>query len=311
MPLTKGTLDNPNAGRIRRIADLARAKTRRKTGRMLVEAPQAVREAIACRPDLVEDLYVEIDEDGNTASARAAEIVADVLGREARGEGVGQERIYVHYVTPRVMAAISTDAQGIAATAQTGDLAGDLTGWAPPRGGDAAGGNGPMVAAFWQVRDPGNAGTVIRTADAAGADAVVFVDECVDPLGPKVVRSTAGSLYHIPVLRASVDEFLEWSERHGLHVVAADVRGTESTPPTSLADIVRPADGDVPDWAKAGPGRAVLFGNEARGLDDDLLDRCEGIVSIPIYGRAESLNLATSASVLLYALAMSSHVRTM
>ncbi|MBW3087227.1 RNA methyltransferase [Bifidobacterium sp. 82T24] len=312
MPLTKGTLDNPNAGRIRRIADLARAKTRRKTGRMLVEAPQAVREAITFRPDLVEDLYVEIDEDGNTVSARAAAIVADVLGRETRGEGTGQDRIYVHYVTERVMAAISTDAQGIAATAQTGDLGGDLDAWTlPTQTGD--GGRRPLVAAFWQVRDPGNAGTVIRTADAAGADAVVFVDECVDPLGPKVVRSTAGSLYHIPVLRASVDGFLDWNARNGLHVVAADVRGTEAMRPTSLADLIRRGDASAaaPAWASDGAGASVLFGNEARGLDDDVLERCDGIVSIPIYGRAESLNLATSASVLLYSLAMSSHVRTM
>lgn len=72
-------------------------------------------------------------------------------------------------------------------------------------------GRAPQIAAFWQVRDPGNAGTVIRAADAAGCDAVIFVDDCVDVLNPKVIRSTAGSLFHLPVLAMSTDEFFTWT----------------------------------------------------------------------------------------------------
>ncbi|NEG95704.1 RNA methyltransferase [Bifidobacterium sp. SMB2] len=302
MPLTQGTMTNPNADRVRRIAELTRAKTRRKVGRMLVEAPQAVREAVTFHPERVEDVYIAIDEDGNTVSARAAEIAAYIMGHKDECGG-----IYVHYVTQRVMDAISGDAQGIAAVASTKGMAGRLADFAAGGDNDVDGRRGPLtIAAFWQVRDPGNAGTVIRTADAAGADAVVFVDDCVDPLGPKVVRSTAGSLFHIPVLRASVDELFAWNTDHNASVLAADVRGTGDLKPVPLPELLAAEPKD-----DAHTSRSILFGNEARGLDDDILERCDGIVSIPIYGKAESLNLATSAAVLLYSLAMSSHVGKM
>ncbi|OXM99800.1 rRNA methyltransferase [Bifidobacterium vansinderenii] len=300
MPLTKGILDNPNAERIRRVAELAKSKARRKTGRFLIEAPQAVREAIDLRPEIVQDLYIEIDEDGNTASARAAEIASTVFSDKS-GD---RSRIYVHYVTERVMSAISGDAQGIAAVASSEGLIGRLSGTDPRA--LAAGSDAPLtIAAFWQVRDPGNAGTVIRTADAAGASAVVFVDDCVDPLSPKVIRSTAGSLFHIPVLRASVSELLAWNGDHDGEVLAADVRGTDELTPVPLPQLL------AADAGKTNTLRSILFGNEARGLDEAILEDCDGIVSIPIYGKAESLNLATSAAVLLYSLAMSSHMRTM
>ncbi|WP_126029392.1 TrmH family RNA methyltransferase [Bifidobacterium callimiconis] len=300
MPLTKGILDNPNAERIRRVADLARTKARRKSGRFLIEAPQAVREAVDLRPEIVQDLYIEIDEDGNTASTRAAEIASSVFSDKS-GD---RSRIYVHYVTERVMSAISGDAQGIAAVASSEGLIGRLAGTDPKT--LAAKSSAPLtIAAFWQVRDPGNAGTVIRTADAAGAAAVVFVDDCVDPLSPKVIRSTAGSLFHIPVLRASVSELLAWNGDHDGEVLAADVRGTDELTPVSLPQLL------ANDAEKPNVMRSILFGNEARGLDEAILENCDGIVSIPIYGKAESLNLATSAAVLLYSLAMSSHMRTM
>ena len=300
MPLTKGILDNPNAERIRRVADLAKTKARRKSGRFLIEAPQAVREAVDLRPEIVQDLYIEIDEDGNTASVRAAEIASTVFSDKS-GD---RSRIYVHYVTERVMAAISGDAQGIAAVASSEGMIGRLTDTDPNQLKHDE--DTPLtIAAFWQVRDPGNAGTVIRTADAAGASAVVFVDDCVDPLSPKVIRSTAGSLFHIPVLRASVADLLAWNREHDGEVLAADVRGTESLTPVPLPRLL------AEDRKESHAVRSMLFGNEARGLDEAILEDCDGIVSIPIYGKAESLNLATSAAVLLYSLAMSSHMRTM
>ena len=117
----------------------------------------------------------------------------------------------------------------------------------------------PFVAAFWQVRDPGNAGTVIRAADAAGCDAVVFVDDCVDMLNPKVIRATAGSLFHIPVMTMGVDEFFGWAGEKVLRTVAADVYGTGTgASQGSLPEVLR-------DQDLAGVGKAVIFGNEARG----------------------------------------------
>lgn len=285
-------LDNPRAGRIRRVAELHGSKGRRRSGRMLVEAPQAVREAVTYRPESVLDLYVQMDGD-HPANDRARDIID-----AATASG---ERIYIHRVTQRVMAAISGDAQGLAAVVSAEGLVHGLDGLegSVPSLADP---EAPMtVAAFWQVRDPGNAGTVIRTADAAGIDAVVFVDECVDPLSPKVVRATAGSLFHIPVARAGSDEFVDWCSDRRIDLVAADVYGTPGHGPVPLPDWLSRSEDD---GRGRGRRRAILFGNEARGLPTGLLERCDGIVSIPIYGRAESLNLATSAAVLLYATAM-------
>ena len=270
MPINAQILDNPKSDRVRRIADLTRAKGRERSGRFLIEGPQSVREAVTWRPDVVQDLYVEVSQ-----ALEHPRIISSTL--EKIVETSQDATIYVHYCTGDVMRRISPDAQGIAAV-----------------------GN----AAFWQVRDPGNAGTVIRAADAAGCDAVIFVDDCVDVLNPKVIRSTAGSLFHLPVLAMSTDEFFTWTGDHNMDVWAADVYGTEERKPESLPAVLA-------DKAAVEAPKAVLFGNEARGLEPDILTRCGRIVSIPLYGKAESLNLGTSAAVMLMSLSMSGHVERM
>lgn len=141
-----------------------------------------------------------------------------------------------------------------------------------------------LVAVGVDVRDPGNAGSIIRAADAAGADAVVFAGDSVDPLNPKAVRATVGSLFHLPVIverdLAAVAAALR---ERGISLLAADGGGETELFET---DLTRPT--------------AWLFGNEAHGLgaSSDLADLR---VAIPIYGRAESLNLAAAAAVCLYA----------
>lgn len=138
------------------------------------------------------------------------------------------------------------------------------------------------------VRDPGNAGTVIRAADAMGADAVLVSDASVDVLAPKVVRSTAGSLFHLPVV-ADLDlaDALTRIRSAGLRLLAADGAG----------------DTDLPDADLSTP-HAWVLGNEAWGLDPDVTARCDSVVRVPIHGHAESLNLAMAATVCLYASAM-------
>jgi TrmH family RNA methyltransferase len=144
-----------------------------------------------------------------------------------------------------------------------------------------------LVVLCAEVRDPGNAGTVIRTADAAGAGAVVLAGTSVDPYNPKTVRASVGSLFHVP-LAVAPDPFaaVRAAGTAGLTVLAADAAGEV------LLD-----DADV---LLAGP-TAWLFGNEARGLSADLAAAAHHRVRIPIHGRAESLNLATAAAVCLYA----------
>jgi TrmH family RNA methyltransferase len=142
-----------------------------------------------------------------------------------------------------------------------------------------------LVAVLAHARDPGNAGTILRTADAAGADAVVFADESVDPYNPKCVRSSAGSLFHVPVVDGGdVAEVVAALRSQGLRVLATTA--DEGT--------------DLYDTDLAGP-TAWLFGNEAWGLPGDVVALADDRVRVPLYGRAESLNLATAAAVCLYA----------
>jgi TrmH family RNA methyltransferase len=144
-----------------------------------------------------------------------------------------------------------------------------------------------LLAICADVRDPGNAGTVIRTADAAGADAVVLAGSSVDAYNPKTVRATVGSLFHLPVV-VEPDPLaaLAAARTAGLVVLAADGAGE--------------VDLDRADDLLAGP-TAWLFGNEARGLPPELVAAADHRVRIPIHGRAESLNLSTAAAVCLYA----------
>jgi TrmH family RNA methyltransferase len=144
-----------------------------------------------------------------------------------------------------------------------------------------------LVVICADVRDPGNAGTVIRCADAAGADAVVLAGHSVDPYNPKTVRATVGSLFHLPLaVEPDPAAAVAAARAAGLGVLAADGAGE--------------VDLDAADELLAGP-TAWLFGNEAWGLPDELAALADHRVRIPIHGRAESLNLSTAAAVCLYA----------
>lgn len=269
-------LDNPDSARVARVAGLARRHARDKYERFLVEGPRGVGEAVRHAAAHVHDLYL---------TPEAADRHADILAR-ARAAG-----LYTHTVTPRVMAAMSADAQGVLAVVATTALA---AGSQPQEDGAGAGeglaerlAGARLVAVLAEAQDPGNAGTIIRTADAAGADAVVLVRGSVDATNPKVVRSTAGSLFHLPVLTgAGLGEVLEALDGAGLAVLAADGSG-----PVGLFDA---------DELLARPC-AWLFGNEARGLAPEALERAEAVVSVPVLGAAESLNVAAAAAVCLYA----------
>ena len=289
MPISSAVLENPRSDRIRHVADLASRHARRKIGRFLAEGPQSVREAVRFMPFAMHDLYVSASLMNDPHSP------AEAIAFEADREG-----IYVHPCNGAVMDKISSDCQGIAAVVDC-----DAVEHVATRPIDAQLDARPasLVAACWQVRDPGNAGTIIRVADAAGCAGVIFVDDCVDVTNPKVVRATAGSLFHIPVVRLGVDGFFGWAADHDIHVTAADVYGTPAKPPIALPDMLRTTEGVAP--APARP-RVVLFGNEARGLEEGTVNRCDDVATIPIYGKAESLNVATSAAVLLYAFAMRS-----
>ena len=146
-----------------------------------------------------------------------------------------------------------------------------------------------LLAVCADVRDPGNAGTVLRCSDAAGADGVVLTGSSVDPYNGKAVRASAGSLFHLPVSVApDTASVLTALRADGITVLAADGGGE--------VDL-----DDATDDGLLSGRTAWLFGNEAWGLPVELADLADHRVRIPIHGRAESLNLATAAAVCLYA----------
>lgn len=164
---------------------------------------------------------------------------------------------------------------------------------------DVVRGAGQTLVICADVRDPGNAGTIIRTADATGAGGVVLAGDSVDAYNPKTVRASVGSIFHLPV--ATDRDPLAVVSRardHGYVVLAADGAGDRD-----VFDLWGDRDGLAADARVA-----WLFGNEARGLPDALTAAADQRVAIPMPGRAESLNLATAAAVCLYArLACSGH----
>ncbi len=274
-------LANPRADRVRSTARLATPGGRERAGAFLAEGPQAVREALTGTPGAFAGRV-------RTVIATPAALVRHPeLGPGAHGAGAD-----LLTCTDEVLRALSgtRTPQGVVAVCESArpTLAQALAGPAGPPS---------LVAVLARVQDPGNAGTVVRAADAAGAGAVVLTRGSVDAHNPKVVRSTAGSLFHLPVVQgADLAEAVAALRAAGLSVVATD--GVPGRGSTDLDDLLDDADdGRGP---LAGP-TAWLFGNEASGLDPSERSLADLAVRVPLHGRAESLNLATAAAVCLYA----------
>ncbi|MEF2976488.1 TrmH family RNA methyltransferase [Subtercola sp. YIM 133946] len=264
-------LDNPRSPRVRAVAKLAKKGARSETGLFLLEGPQAVAEALLFSPQLVVELY---------ATPTALERYTDIA-QTAVDAGVDVEFVSEHVL--EVMSDTVTPQGFIAVCHQFPTAVKDIFA-AGPR----------LIAILEEVRDPGNAGTIIRAADAAGADAVILTGRSVDLYNPKVVRSTTGSLFHLPVaMDANLLDVKARAVEAGLQILAADIKGDDLLIVRSTGLLEQPT--------------AWLFGNEARGLTDENLALADRAVSVPIYGKAESMNLATAASVCLYESAFAQH----
>jgi RNA methyltransferase, TrmH family len=265
-----------HSARLRAARRLTKRAFRQRERAFLAEGPQAVAEAFGCGAP-VTDLFVTVP-----ARGRHHDLVAAM---EAAG-------IPVHVVSGEVMdeLAQTVTPQGVLAVCGFVDV--------PLAALTSAASSPPLVALLANVRDPGNAGTVLRTADAAGARAVVFADASVDPYNGKCVRASAGSLFHLPVVAgARLQDAVTAMRDAGLRIVAADGRAG------------RPLD-DPAVQARLAEPTAWMFGNEAWGLPPDLVALADEPVAVPIYGRAESLNLAAAAAVCLYASAHAQRVHT-
>lgn len=256
-------LENPRSPRVRAVAKLAKRSARAETGLFLLEGPQAVAEALASRPELLLELYAT-----PTAVERRPEIATAAAEAGVDVEFVSEQVLDAMADTVTPQGFLSVCRQFPVSVREIFDA---------PR----------LVAVLEEVRDPGNAGAVIRAADAAGADAVVLTGRTVDLYNPKVVRSTTGSLFHVPVaVGADLADVVSRARAAGLQVLAADIGGEDILAAREEGRLARPT--------------AWVFGNEARGLTEESLDLADQVVAVPIYGRAESMNLATAASVCLY-----------
>jgi TrmH family RNA methyltransferase len=248
------------SGRIVAARKLTRRSGRDDAGLFLAEGRQAVGEALA-DPGAVREVF---------ATEAAAAAHHDVLAAATAP---------VRLVTEKAAAGLSETVtpQGLVAVCALRDVSPAELVAAPPK----------LAVALAELADPGNAGTVLRTADACGAGAVVFGAGSADPFGGKAVRASAGSLFHVDVVRgADLTTLLPALRDAGVTVLAADGGGE-----VALDELTTELSGPVV-W---------LFGNEARGVPAELAALADARVRIPMRGRAESLNLAAAAAICLYA----------
>ncbi len=253
---------------MRAVAALGRRAVREREGLFLAEGPQAVREALAHRPEVVREVFAD-----PAGRARHPELLA-----AAAAAGIP-----VRDTSTPVLAAMcdTTAPQGVLAVCRPVDVSVEEVLRGTPR----------LLVVLTNVRDPGNAGTVIRGADAAGADAVLVGTSSVDVYNPKVVRSAVGSHFHVPMaLGVDIPALLDRLRAAGIRSLAADGASEASLFATDLSTP-----------------HAWVMGNEAWGLPPELLAACDEAVAVPLYGHAESLNLAMAATVCLYASAREQH----
>jgi TrmH family RNA methyltransferase len=259
-------LTDPRSARVRRLRRLARRASRADERQFLVEGAQAVREALDAH---------------GAGSAHVVELIVSVAASERHPELIASAQagdVTISWASEGVLASLSATVtpQGLVAVVDFLDVGLDAVVEGAPH----------LVAVLADVRDPGNAGAVLRVADAAGAGAVVFAGDSIDPYNGKVVRASVGSLFHLPVVTGvAVTTTLSTLRDSGLALLVTDASGER----------------DLDDLGALDRPTAWVFGNEAWGVSDEVLGEADAVVRIPIYGRAESLNLATAAALCLYA----------
>ena len=235
---------------------LHRQVARRRSDQFLVEGANLVQ--AASRHGLIREIF---------ATEAAAERYAGLLAEHGSA---------VQLITERAAKALSDTVTPAGIVAVCGHPGTDLA--------DVLAQSPRLVAVGVGIREPGNAGTLIRIADAMGADAVVFIGHSVDPYNGKCLRASTGSIFAVPVVVApDGDAVITALQGAGLRVVATTVDGESSLDDADLA----------------GP-TAWLFGSEAHGLSAEIAEQADSRVSIPMSGSAQSLNVAAAAAICLY-----------
>lgn len=266
-------LPEPSKAVLRAARALQRRAERTETGKFLVEGRQAVREALRV-PGAVEAVFFRW-----AAAMDNVDLLDQTKAAGVTYYGVSEQNLatLTDTVTP----------QGVVAVCRRVDVALDVALGTQPVLGYERQTEPRLVVICAQVRDPGNAGTVIRCADAFGADAVILSSDSVEVYNPKTVRASVGSIFHLPVVvGVELTEAINACRAAGLQIFA-----TDGAAGTDLNDL---------DAELAAP-TAWVMGNESWGLPVEHLALADHTVAVPIYGQAESLNLATAAAVCLYA----------
>lgn len=282
-----------NNQRVKEVANLKQKKYRTESGTFFAEGLRAVQEAVQYA-DVTELFYTEAEAGRLDEVLKAAgNVPADTKEKSGNknnanhnNAGTAKKRneasngIRMYQVDEKVMAKLSdTKApQGVLAVIRTPEQ--NL--W-QLRPGNASDNNAPVII-LDRVQDPGNLGTIIRTADAVGALGLILLEGCVDAYSPKVVRASMGSLFHLPVVQdVTAEEALTWCYRNGYEPAATALKNAQNV---YKADISKKM--------------AFLFGNEANGVAEELQAAAETRLFIPMAGLAESMNVAMAAGIILF-----------
>ena len=268
-------------GQFKKVQGLYRAANRRKYAQAVVEGPQAVRELLITKPQLLRDVY-------STERALAAHTDIATL--------IAENDFYLHLLPPDLFQQLSQEAQGILAVAQIPDE--------PEIGKLLA--DAQLLIFPLRAADPGNLGTIIRAADAFGAAGVITGTGSVEVTNPKVIRSSAGSVFHLPIIESELpEEFIAQAKSAGFQVLAADGNAD-----FYLDELLFTKDiGN--DVGKFDLTRKTLWvvGNEAHGFSESERAIVDAAVAVRMQGRAESLNVAMATAICLYTSAQAQLLR--
>lgn len=267
-------------GQLRKISQLYKRSQRIAFEQAVVEGPQSVRELLRFAPELIRDVYV---------TEQALHTHPDINELLIRVDP------YTHVLSPEVFARLSTNAQGFLAHINIPDeepLADVL-------------GKAKLLLCAIELSDPGNLGTIIRSADAMGAEGVILGIGSVEATNPKALRSTAGSFFHIPIIEDElIPTVIEQAHEAGFQVLIADGRGELDLGELSDQAATRASVGNAVDLRKP---TMWLLGNEAHGFTEEQLAWADARVRVPMWGSSESLNVAMATTICLYASAVAQH----
>ncbi len=254
-------ITSPSNPKIKAAIEIQKERNRFRNSVFLLETPHLIEAALAARSRITQVFF--------TAAFSEKKEARNLMGKLA------EHRAEFFEVTESLLRKLSDadNPQGIIA----------LTSLDFVRLSDLRLSGNPLIVICDGLQDPGNLGTVIRTADAAGADAVVLLPGTCDAYMPKTIRATAGSIFNLPLVYSTIEDLREWLEENGIKLII-----TTADAGVSLFDA------DL-----KGPS-ALVFGNEARGISSEIRQAADMAIRIPIQGRAESLNVAAASAVFLY-----------